>query len=146
MIPHSYVTEVREHLRMVIGECGESVPDYEYAFALIPRYEDNWDFFGIITSGGESLPLTGRLLSGLRNTTCAILGIASAEISEHGENTPGMEFEHDIDLPVDALKMVFFDYSSEEVRMDLITEIWTPTTLDRPLTILTPHRPAGWPL
>ncbi len=117
-----------------------------YGFALYPRELNGHVAFGIVTSSGESMMLTGRLLQAFESRMAWIYGRVPAAI----EAANSLE-DASVALngPVDELRITTYIGPTQGKRRGAIglPSFLAPTAMTGPLVILVRgQRPDGWPL
>ncbi len=108
--------------------------------------------FGLITLGGESMPLTHRLLNALQGVACWVYGEVPAGIETADRDRHAVHVD-DEGHPTDAMARTIMvtlltpDGSQpDDFAVCPAQGTMTPVTLTEPLLLLTATRPVGWPL
>jgi hypothetical protein len=136
--PDGIVEVVRQRLRRLVADTPTPFP-CRYACFIHPRRRPGERGFGVITLGGESLPLTVTMLETLSVTPTLFEGRARAvirpdtdrdtEVAERGGSWT-------VPLPVTAISMQLRDGEPQVLR---------PTIEGPQVTLLCATRPEGWP-
>jgi len=141
MDPDAVVSRVQATLGDLIEEFRNEERPYLYGFAIHPRLDDGQLGFGVITIGGESLPLTRAMIDALGSHICWIYGELPAQVTLGGGPSAG-------DGPVPCIEVSVlnergFDPQTRALYATLGTV--TPGELKEVLVALTTERPDGWP-
>ncbi len=151
MDARNIVETVQEKLRQVIASAASEGHEYRFGFLLHRREDFGQMQFGLITLGGESLPLTHRMLNALHDVVCWVYGEVPANLETSDKDRHAVHVD-DEGRPVDAL--------ARTLTVTLLTEegkapdsfalcpsqgTLTPDGLTEPLLLLTATRPHGWP-
>lgn len=131
---------VRDRLTQLIAAASGEDHRFAYGFLLHRRDDDQGTGFGIITSGGESLLVTGAMLASLEQELCWAYGAVPVRLRA-GAGAGA-------DRPVRELVVLVPD----GIRQDAELRGYCPAHgripaahLPEPLVLLTASRPAGWP-
>ena len=152
MDARNIVETVQEKLRQVIAGAASEGQEYGYGFLLHRREDFGQLQFGLITLGGESMPLTHRMLNALQGVVCWVYGEVPAGIETADRDRHAAHVD-DEGRPTDTVARTLMvtlltpDGSQpDSSALGPAQGTMTPVTLPDPLLMLTAPRPAGWPL
>jgi hypothetical protein len=152
MDARNIVETVQEKLRQVMAGAASEGQEYGYGFLLHRREDFGQLQFGLITLGGESMPLTHRLLNALQGVACWVYGEVPAGIETADRDRHAVHVD-DEGHPTDAMARTLMvtlltpDGSHpDDLAVCPAQGTMTPVTLTEPLLLLTATRPVGWPL
>ncbi len=152
MDARNIVETVQEKLRQVMAGAASEGQEYCYGFLLHRREDFGQLQFGLITLGGESMPLTHRLLNALQGVACWVYGEVPAGIETADRDRHAVHVD-DEGHPTDAMARTIMvtlltpDGSQpDDFAVCPAQGTMTPVTLTEPLLLLTATRPVGWPL
>ena len=152
MDARNIVETVQEKLRQVIAGAASEGQEYGYGFLLHRREDFGQLQFGLITLGGESMPLTHRMLNALQGVVCWVYGEVPAGIETADRDRHAVHVDDEgrpTDTVARTLMVTLLTPDGSQPDSSALCPAqgtMTPVTLTEPLLMLTATRPAGWPL
>jgi hypothetical protein len=148
--PDGLVLAVRSHLNALLT--GSKPPfTCRYACFIHPRRRRGERGFGVVTVGGESLPLTVTMLESLQKVPTLLEGLHRAMLGpmdrEDAVTPADLPARFSEILPVNKL-MLWQGVGPDEDHPDFLRHTGvtlTPTAAGPQLTLLCADRPEGWP-
>jgi hypothetical protein len=133
-------TLVRDRLMQLITAASAEDHRFAYGFLLHGRADDQGTVFGIITSGGESLVVTGAMLATLERELCWAYGAVPIRFQAVADTRADRPVRELVVLVPDGVlrDAELRDYCPAHGRV-------SARELPEPLVLLTASRPAGWP-
>jgi len=146
--PDGMVPAVGERLRRLLAEIPTPFP-CRYACFIHARRRQGEQGFGVITSAGESLPLTVRMLQSLRRVPTLFEGRARVVLGPSDDEDaliPGdATGDWHIPLPVVRISLRMGPGEQEGETGWGAEQVLTPTADGPQMTLLCATRPPGWP-
>lgn len=150
MVPYHTIAFSQQKLRAALRRASGQDPAFTYGFVVHSRRQHDRPTLGLITLQGESLALNERLLQGLDGMPLWLFGHAritlnpgtTLESADASKAEPG-------DRPLASLVMhiATFDTSTGVTQhLVQVEALVKAETLVQPLLVLTPNRPAAWPM
>jgi hypothetical protein len=130
-------------LETLDAQHGSSAFSCDYGFVLYRRAERGVDCFGVVTPGGESLPLTARMVQDLALHRCRLRGGTQLALSL----PPSVErrAESELDRALVGVRIDF--YRAHALRRDTVAVGYVSKARDfrHATVVLMETQPAGWP-
>jgi hypothetical protein len=150
VVPYHTIAFSQQKLRAALRRAAGQDPAFTYGFVVHSRRYTDHPTLGLITLQGESLPLNDRLLQALDGAPLWLFGHARITL---GSGTPILGTENSkadpLDRPLASLLMhiATFDTSTGVTQhLVQVEAVVKAESLVQPLLILTPSRPAAWPM
>ena len=148
--PDGLVLAVRSHLNALLA--GSRTPfTCRYACFIHPRRRRGERGFGVVTLGGESLPLTVKMLESLQKVPTLLEGLNRAMLGPMDREDAAAPADFPVRsaelLPVNKI-MLWQGVGPDEDHPDFLRHTGvtlTPTASGPQLTLLCADRPEGWP-
>ena len=150
MVPYHTIAFSQQKLRAALRRAAGQDPAFTYGFVVHSRRYTEHPTLGLITLQGESLALNERLLQALDGAPLWLFGHARITL---GSGTPILGTDDSradpMDRPLSCLLMhiATFDTSTGVTQhLVQVEAVVKAESLVQPLLILTPSRPAAWPM
>jgi hypothetical protein len=150
VVPYHTIAFSQQKLRAALRRAGGQEPAFTYGFVVHSRRHNERPTLGLITLNGESLALNERMLQALEGMPLWLFG--HARITLNGGTTiesADASKADPADRPLASLVMhiATFDTSTGVTQhLVQVEALVKAETLVQPLLVLTPARPAAWPL
>lgn len=150
MVPYHTIAFSQQKLRAALRRASGQDPAFTYGFVIHSRRQNEYPSLGLITLHGESLTLNQRLLQGLDAMPLWLFGHARITLDPGGvlDSAEASKAEP-ASRPLASLVMhiATFDTSTGVTQhLVQVEALVKAETLVQPLLVLTPQRPAAWPL
>ena len=150
MVPYHTIAFSQQKLRAALRRAAGQEPAFNYGFVVHSRRQNEKPTLGVISLNGESLALSERLLKGLEGLPIWLFGHARITFGG-GETVDGAESgKAKADLrPLTSLVMhisTFDTTAGLTQHLVQVEAVVKAESLVQPLLILTPTRPAAWPM
>jgi hypothetical protein len=150
VVPYHTIAFSQQKLRAALRRASGQEPAFNYGFVVHSRRQSERPSLGLITLHGESLAFNERLLTSLDGLPLWLFGHARITLmpgttinpSEGGRTKPA-------DRPLASMLMhiATFDTSTGVTQhLVQVEAVVRAESLVQPLLILTPTRPAAWPM
>lgn len=150
MVPYHTIAFSQQKLHAALRRADEQDQPFTYGFVIHARRHNDHPTLGIITLNGESLALNERLLRTLDGTALWLFGHARIVVDVGSVLASAEGGKADAaDLPLTSMLMhiATFDTSAGVTQhLVQVEAIVKAERLVQPLLILTPQRPAAFPL
>jgi hypothetical protein len=146
VVPYHTIAFSQQKLRAALRRSGAQEPALAYGFVVHSRRQQERPTLGLITLSGESLPLNGRLLTGLDGLPFGCSATRAFTLDQ-GIPMDGIPEEKLDDAPLTGLLMhiATFDVTAVAQSLVQVEAAIRANTLVQPLIVLTTSRPGAWP-
>lgn len=152
MVPYHTIAFSQQKLRAAVRRSEGEELEFGYGFVVHARRHNEHPALGVITLNGESFELTDRLVAGLGEMPLWLFGHARITL-DAGDPLPGVDTEsprrRKAPVALSSLQMhiATFDPSTGVTKhLVQVEAVVKAATLVQPLMVLSPARPAAWPL
>jgi hypothetical protein len=150
VVPYHTIAFSQQKLRAALRRAVGQEPAFNFGFVVHSRRHNERPTLGLITLHGESLPLSERLLKSVDGVPLWLFGHARITFGAGStlESTEGSKVASE-DRPLASLVMQIstFDTSAGVTQhLVQVEALVKAETLVQPLIVLTPERPAAWPM
>jgi hypothetical protein len=150
VVPYHTIAFSQQKLRAALRRASGQDPAFSYGFVVHSRRQNEHPSLGLITLHGESLALNERLLQGLDGMPLWLFGHARITLNA-GATLASAEASkaeaHSRPLASLVMHIATFDTSTGLTQhLVQVEALVKAETLVQPLLVLTPHRPAAWPM
>jgi hypothetical protein len=150
VVPYHTIAFSQQKLRAALRRSADHDPALCYGFVIHSRRQSERPSLGLITLHGESMALTERLVETLDKLPLWLFGHAritfdAGERLTESESKPGRRTDH----PLASLLMHIATFDANAgVTQNLVQveALVKAETLVQPLLVLSPTRPAAWPM
>ena len=150
MVPYHTIAFSQQKLRAALRRAAGQEPAFNYGFVVHSRRQNERPTLGLITLHGESLAFNERLLKSLDGLPLWLFGHARITL------VPGVAISSveggrtkQADRPLASMLMniATFDTSTGVTQhLVQVEAVVKAESLVQPLLVLTPTRPAAWPM
>jgi hypothetical protein len=150
VVPYHTIAFSQQKLRAALRRASGQEPAFGYGFVVHSRRQGEHPSLGLITLQGESLALSERLLLALEGMPLWLFGHARITFAagSHTESSEGSKAEL-AQRPLSSLVMHIATFDTTTGLTQHLVQVEAlvkAETLVQPLLVLTPQRPAAWPL
>ena len=150
MVPYHTIAFSQQKLRAALRRAAGQEPAFNYGFVVHSRRQHERPTLGLITLHGESLAFNERLLKSLDGLPLWLFGHARIILVPGVAVTPaegGRTKQADRPLASMLMNIATFDTSTGVTQhLVQVEAVVKAESLVQPLLILTPSRPAAWPM
>lgn len=150
MVPYHTIAFSQQKLRAALRRAAGQDPAFTYGFVVHSRRHNERPTLGLITLQGESLAFNERLLKSLDGLPLWLFGHARITLVPGTSIAPaegGRTKAADRPLASMLMHIATFDTSTGVTQhLVQVEAVVKAESLVQPLLILTPSRPAAWPL
>ena len=150
VVPYHTIAFSQQKLRAALRRAAGQEPAFNYGFVVHSRRQNERPTLGLITLHGESLAFNERLLKSLEGLPLWLFGHARITLLPGVTITPaegGRTKQADRPLASMLMNIATFDTSTGVTQhLVQVEAVVKAESLVQPLLILTPARPAAWPM
>ena len=150
VVPYHTIAFSQQKLRAALRRAAGQDPAFTYGFVVHSRRHHERPTLGLITLHGESLAFNERLLKSLEGLPLWLFGHARVTLvagTSIGSAEGGRTKPADRPLASMLMHIATFDTSTGVTQhLVQVEAVVKAESLVQPLLILTPSRPAAWPL
>jgi hypothetical protein len=150
VVPYHTIAFSQQKLRAALRRAEGQEPAFTYGFVVHSRRQHERPSLGLITLHGESLAFNERLLKSLDGLPLWLFGHARITLVPGATISPaegGRTKQADRPLASMLMHIATFDTSTGVTQhLVQVEAVVKAESLVQPLLILTPSRPAAWPL
>jgi hypothetical protein len=150
VVPYHTIAFSQQKLRAALRRAAGQEPLFNYGFVVHSRRQSERPTLGLITLHGESLAFNERLLKSLDGLPLWLFGHARITLMPGTSINPGEGGRtKPADRPLSSmlLHIATFDTSTGVTQhLVQVEAVVRAESLVQPLLILTPSRPAAWPM
>jgi hypothetical protein len=150
VVPYHTIAFSQQKLRAAVRRSADQDPSFVYGFVIHSRRHNEQPTLGLITLGGESLPLNQRLLESLEGLPLWLFGHARITLGAGTAiDTAESPRRKLIDRPLASLLMHISTFDANTgitQHLVQVEAVVKADTLVQPLLIVTRQRPPAWPL
>ena len=150
VVPYHTIAFSQQKLRAALRRAAGQEPAFNYGFVVHSRRQSERPTLGLITLHGESLAFNERLLKSLDGLPLWLFGHARITLMPGTSLNPGEGGRtKPADRPLSSMLMhiATFDTSTGVTQhLVQVEAVVRAESLVQPLLILTPSRPAAWPM
>jgi hypothetical protein len=150
VVPYHTIAFSQQKLRAALRRAAGQEPAFNYGFVVHSRRQSERPSLGLITLHGESLAFNERLLKSLEGLPLWLFGHARITLLPGVTITPpdgGRAKQVDRPLASMLMNIATFDTSTGVTQhLVQVEAVVKAESLVQPLLILTPSRPAAWPM
>jgi hypothetical protein len=150
VVPYHTIAFSQQKLRAALRRAAGQEPAFNYGFVVHSRRQSERPTLGLITLHGESLAFNERLLKSLDGLPLWLFGHARITLMPGTSINPGEGGRtKPADRPLASMLMhiATFDTSTGVTQhLVQVEAVVRAESLVQPLLILTPSRPAAWPM
>jgi hypothetical protein len=149
VVPYHTIAFSQQKLRAALRRAAGQEPAFNYGFVVHSRRQNERPSLGLITLHGESLAFNERLLKSLDGLPLWLFGHARITLVPGVTITPAEGRSKQADRPLASMLMniATFDTSTGVTQhLVQVEAVVKAESLVQPLLILTPTRPAAWPM
>jgi hypothetical protein len=150
VVPYHTIAFSQQKLRAALRRAAGQEPAFNYGFVVHSRRQHERPALGLITLHGESLAFNERLLKSLDGLPLWLFGHARITLVPGASIAPGeggRTKQADRPLASMLMNIATFDTSTGVTQhLVQVEAVVKAESLVQPLLILTPTRPAAWPM
>jgi hypothetical protein len=150
VVPYHTIAFSQQKLRAALRRASGQEPAFNYGFVVHSRRQSERPTLGLITLHGESLAFNERLLKSLDGLPLWLFGHARITLMPGTTISPGEGGRtKPADRPLASMLMhiATFDTTTGVTQhLVQVEAVVRAESLVQPLLILTPNRPAAWPM
>jgi hypothetical protein len=150
VVPYHTIAFSQQKLRAALRRAAGQEPTFNYGFVVHSRRQHERPTLGLITLHGESLAFNERLLKSLEGLPLWLFGHARITLVPGTSIAPaegGRTKQADRPLASMLMNIATFDTSTGVTQhLVQVEAVVKAESLVQPLLILTPTRPAAWPM
>jgi hypothetical protein len=149
VVPYHTIAFSQQKLRAALRRAAGQDPTFTYGFVVHSRRQNERPSLGLITLHGESLAFNERLLNALDGLPLWLFGHARITLVPGTSIAPESGRTKQADRPLASMLMhiATFDTTTGVTQhLVQVEAVVKAESLVQPLLILTPTRPAAWPM